>query len=65
MNYINRNSFKHHDTLCHRGYPKISVLFEIVLVCYLCKNISYNLMRLAVFHLKHIYSKAVDVSMVG
>ena len=48
----------------HRGYSKISILSEIELLCCLCKIISYNFTRLAIFYLKHLYSKAVDVSMM-
>lgn len=52
--------------LCvHRGYLKISVMSEIVLLCYLFKNISYNFTRLAMFWLKHRYSKILNVLMMN
>ena len=38
----------------HRGYPTISIFFsEVVLLCCLCKSISYSFTRLAIFYLKH------------
>ena len=46
----------------HKGYPKISIFSEVLLLCCLCKNISYNFMRLTIFCLKHLYSKTLDVS---
>ena len=47
-----------------RRYPKISIFSEIVPLCCLCNNISYNFIRL-LFYLKHLYSKALDVSMMS
>ena len=49
----------------HRGYPKASISFEIILLCCLCKSISYIFTRLTMFYLKHLYSKTLDVSMMN
>ena len=49
----------------HRRYPKISIFYEFLLLCCLCKNISHNFTRLAMFYLKHLYSKTLDVSMMN
>ena len=49
----------------HKGYPKISFLSEIVLICCPCKSISYNFTRLVIFYLKHLNSKTLDVSMMN
>ena len=49
----------------HRRYPTISIFSEFLLLCYLCKNISYNFTRLALFYLKHFYSMTIDVSMMN
>ena len=45
----------------HRRYPTISIFSEVLLLCYLCKNISYSFTTLAMFYLKHRYSKTLDV----
>ena len=55
---------KIHCVLC-RGYTKISILSEILLLCCLCKNISYNFTRLAMFYLKNLSSKTLNVSMMN
>ena len=44
-----------------RRYPRISILSEIVLR----KNISNNFRRLAMFYLKHFYSKALNGSLMN
>ena len=49
----------------HRRYPTISIFSEILLPCYMCKNIRYNFTRLAMFYLKHLYSKTLDASMMN
>ena len=49
----------------HRRYPKFLIFFEILLLCCLCKDISYNFTRLAMFYLKHLYSETLDVSMMN
>ena len=49
----------------HRRYPKTSTFFEILLLCCPCKNISCSITRLAMFYLKHLYSKTLDVSVTN
>ena len=49
----------------HRRYPKISISSEVLLLCWLCKNIIYNFTRLAMFYLQHLCSKTLDVSMMN
>ena len=63
--FRNRRYFTTMINCFHRGYPKISVVPEILLPCFLCKNISYNFRRLAMFYLKRLYSKTLDVSMMN
>ena len=59
-----KNTFRTIIHCVHRGYPKISNLSEIILLCWLCKNISYNFTRMSMFYLKHLYNKTFDVSIM-
>ena len=57
-------SFRTMKHCAHRRYPTISIFSEILLLRCLCKNISYNFTRLAMFYLEHLYSKTLYVSMM-
>ena len=58
-------AFRTMKQFVHRRYPAISIFSEILLLCYLCKSISYNFTRLAMFYLKHLCSKTLDVPMMN
>ena len=49
----------------HRRYPKFSIFSESLLLYCLCKNISYGFTRLALFYLRHLYSKTLDFPMMN
>ena len=38
----------------HRGYPKTSIVSEILLLCCVCKNINYSLTKMDMLDLKHL-----------
>ena len=53
-------------THCVRGgYLIFLISSKILLLCSLCKKISYNFTRLAIFCLKFLYGKTLDVSMMS
>ena len=53
-------------THCVRGgYLIFLISSKILPLCSLCKNISYNFTRLAIFCLKFLYGKTLDVSMMS
>ena len=60
--------FQNHDTLCSQKvsyHPIIFIFSEILLLRYLCENISWSFTRLAMFYLKHLCSKTLDDSMMS
>ena len=59
---LNRICFLNNDNFVKKGYTKIWILSEIVLLCCFCKNISANSLRLAMLYLKHLYGKSLNVS---
>ena len=54
---LNRRSFRTLKDCVHRRYPKFSIFSEILLLCCLCKNISYNFLGLVMLYLTHLYNK--------
>ena len=60
--------FQNHETLCSQKvsyHPIIFIFSEILLLRYLCENISYSFTRLAMFYLKHLCSKTLDDSIMS
>ena len=62
---MNHGAFRTTKHCVHRRSPRISIFSEILLLCYLCKNIGYNFTRMAMFYLKHLYNKTLCVSMMN
>ena len=48
-----------------RRYREILILSEIVILCFMCKGISYKSTRLAMFYLKHLCRKTLDIFMMN
>ena len=51
------DAFRTMKQCVHRRYPAITIFSEVSLLCFLCENISYNLTRIAIFYLNHVYIK--------